>query len=344
MTEQENSSNEPLSYAQVQELLPGFAMGALDVHEMQAVGRYLQDHEQLLRQRYEIELASQALAYGAAPRPLAASVKQRLMDRVQSDVQEPRRAPFAPPPTQAPLPFQSQPRRRSGSLPLFPEQQRPANSERIWVQGLLGVAALAATAFLLFVNWQLQRGNEQLNQQVTTINNQLAEAQTTLQKRQDTLTTLQTEVQKNGEQVAALQEQLQTTQRNLAEVQNSNDTLKQRVSDLGDENRNLLLANRLLTLASTRSTSAQGRFLVGNGKAYLTVQGLTPLPADKTYQLWYIPEGQPPQPADLFQVDQDTTTLIVSIPQTVTDFASIGVSIEPAQGSQTPTDVVLLGT
>ncbi|MFN8440435.1 MAG: anti-sigma factor [Caldilineaceae bacterium] len=344
MTEQENSSSEPLSYAQVQELLAGFAMGALDVHEMQAVERYLQDHEQLLRQRYDIELASQALAYGAAPRPLAASVKQRLMDRVRSDVHEPRRMPFAPAPAQAPLPFQAQPRRRSGSLPLFPDQQRSANSERIWVQGLLGFAALAATAILLFSNWQLQRTNEQLNQQVTTINNQLADAQTTLQQREDTLTALQTEVQSNGDQVASLQEQVQTTQRDLAEVQNSNDTLKQRVTDLGNENRDLLLANRLLTLASTGSTTAGGTFLVTNGKAYLTVRGLSPLPADKTYQLWYIPEGQSPQPADLFKVDQDTTTLVLSIPQTVTDFANIGVSIEPAQGSQAPTDVVLIGT
>lgn len=94
MTEQENSSSESLTYTQVQELLPGFALGALDVHEMQAVARYLQNHEQLLRQRYETELASQALAYGAAPRPLSPSVKQRLMDRVKNDANETRQTPF----------------------------------------------------------------------------------------------------------------------------------------------------------------------------------------------------------------------------------------------------------
>lgn len=350
MTEQENPSSEPLTYAQVQELLPGFAMGALDVHEMQAVELYLQNQEQLLRRRYDVELASQALAYGAAPRPLSAAVKQRLMERVKADAAAPRRMPFAAAstsaatPTAAPLPFQAQPRRRSGSLPLFPEPERSHRAGRMWVQGLLGVAALAATAILLFANWQLQTANEQLIQQVATVNTQLENTQDTLTQKDEVLRTVQAEVAQNSQQIAAIQAQAQTAERNLAEVRGSNQSLQQEVVALSEENRNLLLANRFLTLVSAGPAGAEGRFIVTNNQAYLAVRGLAPLPADQEYQLWYIPNGEAPRPADLFQVEQqDLTTLTVSIPPSEIDFSNIGVSIEPKGGSETPTELVLIG-
>ena len=86
-------------------------------------------------------------------------------------------------------------------------------------------------------------------------------------------------------------------------------------------------------------------FIVSNNEVILTVSGLQPLPTDKTYQLWYLAEGVDPEPADLFQVQQSAATRVnLRIPVDVTDFANIGITIEPAGGSLTPTELVLLST
>lgn len=72
------------------------------------------------------------------------------------------------------------------------------------------------------------------------------------------------------------------------------------------------------------------------GKAAISVRGLAPAPAGKTYQLWYIGAGGTITSAGLFSVDPDGNgSALLSGRATPTD--KVAVSVEPAGGSQQPT-------
>lgn len=347
MAQSDNFFGDPLTYEQVQELLPGFAIGALDVHEMQAVERYLQQHEQLIQTRYDLELASQAIAYSAAPQPLPSSIKHNLMERVRAEAAvstatvQPRRTPFAATqPAPAPMPAPpSRSAKRSGALPLFPEQTRRQSGWASWAQGLIGVAAVAATAVLLFSNWQLQRQSETLIQQVASTQQELAQ-------REQSITSIAEERTAAVAQLTEIQSTLQRTEQDIAELSDLNSTLQQTVTQQTQQIDTLTKANRLLTLAGLGTAQqANGTFFVSDGTVVLSLRGLPPVAEDKTYQLWYLPEGGSPEPANVFQVESgDSTILTFTLPSDVTTFANVGVSIEPAGGSEAPTDIVLLST
>jgi anti-sigma-K factor RskA len=76
----------------------------------------------------------------------------------------------------------------------------------------------------------------------------------------------------------------------------------------------------------------------------LVVTGLKPLPAGNTYEFWLIKDSAA-VPAGLFKVDeQGQGVLQVTQSLASNSFNAIGVSIEPAGGSQQPTgDIVMLG-
>ena len=72
------------------------------------------------------------------------------------------------------------------------------------------------------------------------------------------------------------------------------------------------------------------------GKAAISVKGLAPAPAGKTYQLWYIGAGGTITSAGLFTVDADGSgPALLAGQATPTD--KVAVSVEPAGGSQQPT-------
>ena len=82
-----------------------------------------------------------------------------------------------------------------------------------------------------------------------------------------------------------------------------------------------------------------------NGQsAVLIVSGLPPLEPGKVYQLWVI-RGDTPVSAGLFEVDKSGVVILRVIADvTPGSFNAIGVSVEPAGGSQLPTgDIVMLG-
>ncbi len=72
------------------------------------------------------------------------------------------------------------------------------------------------------------------------------------------------------------------------------------------------------------------------GKAAISVKGLDPAPAGKTYQLWYIGAGGTITSAGLFSVDADGSGQALLAGQaTPTD--KVAVSVEPTGGSEQPT-------
>ena len=123
------------------------------------------------------------------------------------------------------------------------------------------------------------------------------------------------------------------------------DTLRQQVSRQQD----------FVVMISSPDTQVvdlegQGELEAANGRAYvdqstqevvLVVQRLRPLQSDQTYQAWLI-TGAGPVSAGLFAVDElgnGITTLAVPY----SPGSAVGVSLEPAGGSEQPTEVVLLG-
>lgn len=136
--------------------------------------------------------------------------------------------------------------------------------------------------------------------------------------------------------------------------------LQQEVESLSDQNEllrsNLEQYNQLIahlggstaTLMQVVGTEAQPSaqaWLItpDNGDAAaLMITYLPPLPEDQVYQFWLI-EGDMPVAAGLFEVNRAGEGWL-NIEQPVTGFDAVGVSIEPAGGSEEPTgDIVLLG-
>lgn len=91
--------------------------------------------------------------------------------------------------------------------------------------------------------------------------------------------------------------------------------------------------------------AAHGQFITDlrGRSAVLIVSGLAPLQSGKTYQFWLI-RGNQPVNGGLFSVDEQGRGLLsVQSATDIGSFDAIGVSVEPAAGSQQPTgDIVML--
>ena len=72
---------------------------------------------------------------------------------------------------------------------------------------------------------------------------------------------------------------------------------------------------------------------------------MDPLPAQKAYELWLIPrDGKPPIPAGMFKPDERGNVAMMHAMSAGVEAKAFAVTIEPEQGSATPTmPIVLLG-
>jgi anti-sigma-K factor RskA len=99
------------------------------------------------------------------------------------------------------------------------------------------------------------------------------------------------------------------------------------------------------TLAPKDGSGAAGRVLVDatSGDVAIVLSGLAPAAPDKTYELWAIRGGRPPEPAGLVTVNAQrgvaTSVPSLDAPTEVTAFA---VSLEPRGGSSSPTGPIVL--
>lgn len=91
---------------------------------------------------------------------------------------------------------------------------------------------------------------------------------------------------------------------------------------------------------------AQGQLIANSktGSSVLVVSGLKPLAEGTTYEFWLIKDSAA-APGGLFKVnEQGVAVLQVTASLTSNSYNAIGVSVEPAGGSQKPTgDIVMLG-
>jgi anti-sigma-K factor RskA len=150
----------------------------------------------------------------------------------------------------------------------------------------------------------------------------------------------------------------QSTQ--LAELAQAKDTLERRLDEQGKtlvglrealdtqaQMLRVLSGPRTLTasLAPNEGFTGSGRVLVDaeSGEAHVVVAGLPAPDPGKTYELWAIRAGRPPEPAGLIAVGNTPATAARAARiATPTDVAAFAVSIEPAAGSTSPTGPIVL--
>ncbi len=293
-------------YDEVLELLPAFALGALDADEMLAVEDYLRTHStpELVARLESLEDAAAMMALRAPAAPLPMHVKTRLFESIQADMVE-----SAPPATVTPREARPKP---------APSSIGDANPVARWMEivgsFLRPVAWAALGAALTFVLLQSLGGATQ---------GELAATRAELKRLEGEVVTLQSENQTLQQINQSLQTQLTTSDRQLAVLARTSQTIP--------------LAGQ------EAAPGASGALYVGQGESVLVLAGLAVLPENQTYQLWLIPAEGAALPSGLLEVQQPTVdSLTVTLPDDTAGYAAVGVSIEPAGGSDAPTGPIVL--
>ncbi len=127
---------------------------------------------------------------------------------------------------------------------------------------------------------------------------------------------------------AAMTERLNQVERNLFMVTN----IARAMYPIRQADNARLAANRAGVRTSDHQGAVDGKiFVCGQHQQwYLNVRGLTPPPADRAYQLWFVTEDGP-VPAGILNVDtrQPTELAAAAMPPNTTGFA---ISMEPVTG------------
>lgn len=103
-----------------------------------------------------------------------------------------------------------------------------------------------------------------------------------------------------------------------------------------------------MDLAGTQTAgNARGTFVFDpkTGQAMLMTEGLPMAPADKAYEIWFIPKGHTPMPGKMFTVDSSGHAMVSGeIPLEARADAVIAITVEPKKGSAVPTGAIYLSS
>lgn len=104
--------------------------------------------------------------------------------------------------------------------------------------------------------------------------------------------------------------------------------------------------SRIMTLAGTEmATRARAKFVYDRktGRAMLMADDLPPAPAGKAYQLWFIAEGKPPMPGQVFNTNAaGHAEMRDLLPEEARGATTFAVTLEPSNGVPTPTGPMYL--
>lgn len=104
--------------------------------------------------------------------------------------------------------------------------------------------------------------------------------------------------------------------------------------------------SRILTLAGTEmATRARAKFVYdrNTGRAMLMADDLPPAPAGKAYQLWFIAEGKPPMPGQVFNTNASGhAEMSDQLPAEARGATTFAVTLEPSNGVPAPTGPMYL--
>ena len=103
-----------------------------------------------------------------------------------------------------------------------------------------------------------------------------------------------------------------------------------------------------MELAGTQTAqNARAMFVYDqkSGRAVLMTDGLPATPADKAYEVWFIPKGHSPMAGKTFSVDSSGhAMLIAQMPPEAMENAVIAITLEPKKGSAVPTGAIYLSS
>ena len=103
-----------------------------------------------------------------------------------------------------------------------------------------------------------------------------------------------------------------------------------------------------MELAGTQAAQNARAMFVFNpqtGHAMLMTEGLPTTPADKAYEVWFIPKGHSPMPGKMFTVDSSGRAVVSGeIPLEARANAVIAITLEPKKGSAAPTSAIYLSS
>jgi hypothetical protein len=306
-------------YDEILEMLPAFALGALEADEMLAVEEYLRTKgtPDLLVRLETLEDSAAVMAMNAPTQPLPVHLKNQLFDAIQADLTVTEERPSVTTPV-VPKVTRSQPQGIPDSTD---------NSFARWMAALGGlfrpVAWAAVGAVLAFVLLQTLNPSSQAE-----------------------LETVRADVQRLEGQLATLQTDLEAAQENNLALQQINQSLQSQLSNSDQQLAVLAHASHAIPLAGQEAApEASGTLYVGQGESVVVLAGLEVLPENQTYQLWLIPaDGDgAPLPSGLLAVQQaGVDSVTITLPDDATNYAAVGVSIEPAGGSPSPTGPIVL--
>jgi len=121
---------------------------------------------------------------------------------------------------------------------------------------------------------------------------------------------------------------------------------------LGRQREALALLNtpaaKKMELTGTQTAqSAHGMFVYDQktGRAILMAEGLPATPADKAYELWFIPKGHSPMAGRIFTVDASGHAMLPEqMPSEAMANSVIAITLEPKKGSAVPTGAIYLSS
>jgi anti-sigma-K factor RskA len=143
------------------------------------------------------------------------------------------------------------------------------------------------------------------------------------------------------QEITQLSRQVNTEQRELAR---DRDMLERQRTALAILNSPTA---KKMELAGTLTQSARGTFVYDQktGRAILMAEGLPATPADKAYELWFIPKGHSPMPGRIFTVDASGHAMLpTQMPAEAMEGAIVAITLEPKKGSAVPTGTIYLSS
>ncbi len=151
-----------------------------------------------------------------------------------------------------------------------------------------------------------------------------------------------------GVRLMQLQQQLGALQARLADQEQEITMLR---AQLAEQQRVVEVlrspdARLVSMIAQPDAPPARGQMLMSpnSSEAYLVAEALSPLPQDRTYQLWLIADDQPTSVGIFRPNEQGIATVAVQAPRPLDHYQGAGITIEPAGGSSQPTTEPVLLT
>lgn len=310
---------------QIEELLPFYVLGALTDEETAVVEAYLAANPEA-RQRLEA-LAEPAafLPHDAPPVVPSTQTKSQLMARVRQSQAVAAKGKTAVSPPLPPTFWQQLTAwwhglRQSSLLPTF------------------AVGSMALAAVLLFWLFSL-RGQMQAQQ------DKIATLEAAVINREATIMSLGATLAERDALVQTLQNDLAGQTDAVATLNDAVAALQRQVADYDTVLAQLTQPETQLVAISSEQGEATGQLLfTGDSQtAVFVLADLAPLAENQDYQAWLIDDSGA-HSAGLLTVTADgQAVLSVAAEQSIASLTAVGISLEPAGGSEQPTTVIMLG-